>query len=161
MKKIYDSFCNSLECWPVFRWAFVFALIVSFIEIVALAITDQFTGSISSTHKLNLLFWHWTLPFTISRLWDIVTLPLFMYLTFLNERHREEVSFETFDPHYGAEIIDLTQVCLFGAMVGSSVFGILYFIHSFIVAGVLFYILAILTDIWSRFKHLQTKEKVC
>ena len=144
MKESYDSLCQGLKTLPIFRLLCVFALIVSFCEVVALAIIHQCTGEIPSINTLNLLICHWHLPFEISRLWDILPLPLFIYLSFKHERYREDQYFRNFGhSDYGPDVVSLTQGCLFGAMLGSNVFGILYLIPMFAVTCIMWIIFAI------------------
>ena len=134
MKNMYVSLCGGLKAWPVFRGVCAFAIIVSISEFLVLAIMDQFTSVALSVTNINLIVWHLHIPFGVSRLWDIVLLPLFVYLSFKHESYREDKYFDRFgrDEHYKETILDLTQVALCGAMIGSSIFGILYAIPMFV-----------------------------
>ena len=56
------------------------ALPFAVIDCMVWAIWHYVTGSIPVTHEIHLIWWHWSLPFGISRLWDIVIIPALVVL---------------------------------------------------------------------------------
>lgn len=174
MKNIYDSFCSGLKAWPVLRIACAFALIVAFCEFLGMAVVVQFTSVVPTVTDINLLLWRLRLPFGVSRLWDVFLLPLFVYLTFKHEGHRENLYFDELgflDVSNSETAVDLTQISLFGAMLGGSIFGIVYAAPLFAATFVLWIAIGITLSLldgfitffgglWKRTFSSKTKQSV-
>lgn len=144
MKHNCSGFVDGFKRYPVLRGVLIFAAFVTMCEIIAISIMYVRSGIVPAVNDLDLLFWHWHMPFTVSRLWDILLLPSLVYLTYLNESRREEQYYNSFDycsiyigQDYSRTALDMTQVHLCLAMIGASIFGIIYALPLFIVLFIL------------------------
>ncbi len=139
MKNMFEDFYIGLKHWPVFRGVCIFGTLVTVAEVLIIAVIHQFSRSLPSVENFNLLIWQWHLPFSISRLWDIVLLPCFLYFSWKNEERRENAYFSpgVNDGSFSDDAMDLPQISLFGALVGGAVFGFIYAVPFFLLSYIM------------------------
>jgi hypothetical protein len=61
-----------------------FVCVISFLIYIAdcffWAAWHQVHGSIPFTTNIHLIWWHWSLPFAVSRIWDLLIMPVLVFL---------------------------------------------------------------------------------